>query len=144
VARLAACNGFVCPDLPHTVIELPFVRVRMAAHAIQVSPVIDSSRVDIDRDLCGLLVTVTARNGNVASGENEARFPVAQKRERRRFVAFKIVATVTSIEVRRIGELPGVTIAMTVRAPFKFNLEKRSLAPRDVALSAFQPGVPAL
>jgi hypothetical protein len=80
----------------------------------------------------------------VASGKKKARFLVAQKREGRRFVAFKIVAAVTSIEVRRSGKLPGVTIAMTVRAPFKFDLEKRSLAPRDVALSAFQPGVPAL
>jgi hypothetical protein len=144
VARLAACNGFVCPDLPHTVIELPFVRVRMAAHAIQVPPVIDSSRVDIDRDLCGLLVTVAARHRNVASRKKKARFPVAQKCEGRRFVSFKIVAAVTSIEVRCSGKLPGVTIAMTVRAPFKFNLEERSLALRDVALSAFQPGVPAL
>jgi hypothetical protein len=144
MARLAAYNRSVCPDLLHTFIELPFVRVRMAAHAIQVSPVIDSSRLDIDRDLCRLFVTVAARHGDVASRKKKARFPVAQKRERRRFVAFKIVATVTSIEVRRIGELPGVTIAMTVRAPFKFNFEDRSLAFRDVALSAFQTGVPTL
>jgi hypothetical protein len=116
----------------------------MAAHAIQVSPVINSSRVDIDRDLCGLFVTVAARHGHVASGKKEARFLVAREREGRRFVAFKVVAAVASIEVRRRGKLPGVTIAMTIGAPLKFDFEKGSLALRDVALSAFQPGVPTL
>jgi hypothetical protein len=105
---------------------------------------IDSSRLYIDRDLWGFFVTVAARHGHMASRKKKARFLVAQKREGRRFVAFKIVAAVTSIEVRRIGKLPGVTIAVTVRAPFKFNLKKRSLALRNVALSAFQPGVSAL
>jgi hypothetical protein len=80
----------------------------------------------------------------VASGKKEARFLVAQKREGRRFIAFKIVAAVTGIEVGRSGKLPGVTISMTLRALLKFDFEKRSLAFRDVALSAFQPGVPAL
>jgi hypothetical protein len=69
---------------------------------------------------------------------------MARESKSRRLVAFNVVATITSIEIRRSGELPGMTITVTVHAPLKFDFEKGSLALRDVALSAFQPGVPAL
>src|ERR1700676_2458583 len=80
----------------------------------------------------------------MSSSENEVRLFVAQQREGRRLVAFKTVAAVASVEVRRSGELPGVTVSVTVRATLKFDLEQCVLAFGNMALGALHPGMSAL
>ena len=121
VARLAPCNSLVRPHLHHAFFELPLVGIRMATGTSQISPVIGHRRFRLK--LRRLLVAVGARHGNVASGQDEVRLLVTHQGKRGRLVPFKVVAEVTSVEVGRGNKLPRMTVAVTVRAARKLDLE---------------------
>lgn len=93
----------------------------MATRAAQVLPVIDSSR--LRPELSRLFVAVAARHRNVAPTQNEVRLFVARERERGGFVRFHRVAALASVEIRSGGKLPGVTVAVAIRAALEFDFE---------------------
>lgn len=93
----------------------------MATRATQVLPVIDRRR--LRPKLSCLFVTIAAWHRNVPPTQNEVRFFVARERERGGFVRFHRVAAFAGIEVRSGGKLPGVTVAVAIRATLEFHFE---------------------
>ncbi len=89
-------------------------------------------------------MAVTARNRDVPASQNEVRLSVASQCEGRGLVAFKIVALVASIEIRRCRELPGMLIIVAVGAVLELNFKQSLFALRNVALRALDPRMSSL
>ena len=62
--------------LLHAVIELAIVRIRVAAGATQIGPVVNGRR---RLEIGGLLVTICTRHRNVLASQKKARFFVARQ-----------------------------------------------------------------
>lgn len=69
-----AARGSIRPSLLHTLLELPFVRIGVAASAVQATPVINHRGLRLE--LGGLLVAVRARNCDMPAGQVESRLLV--------------------------------------------------------------------
>lgn len=104
----------------------------MATGAIQALPVVDHCR--LGPKICRLLVAVETRNRDVPSSQYEVRLFVFGERKCGWRVSLKIVAAVASVEVRRGGELPGVTVAVAIGTALKLDLEQCVLALGNMAL----------
>lgn len=142
MARLAACERTVGPLLLHAFSELPFVRIDVAARAIQIFPVIDHGGLGLE--LRGLLVAVGTRNRNMPAGEDKAGLLMLREAECRGLVALESVATITCVKVRGRGELLRMLVGMTIGAVLELDLEQRVLPFGNVTLGALQTRVPPL
>ena len=142
MAGLASRGVAVGSHLQHSLLELSLVRIGVAAGAIQICPVVNDCRLRLE--FLRLLVTVGTRNGNVPPSQNEFRLFMFGQRERGRLISLEVMTAVAGIEVRSGGELPGVPVAMTIRALRKLDLKQCVFALGNVALCAHQAGVTSL
>lgn len=70
----------------------------------------------------------------MTSAERKMRFLVPGQRVGGGFVSQQIMAALAVIKVRRIRELPGVLIAVAIRAMLELHLEQSVLTLGDMAL----------
>lgn len=142
MASFAAGERSVSTSLLHTLFKLSLVGVGVATDAVQIFPVIDCRRLGLE--LSRFLVTVRARNCNVAASQHEMRLLVPGKCKGRRFVALQIVAAIAGVQVRRRGKLSSVPVAVTIGAGRELDLEQSVFSLRNMTLRAFHPGVTSL
>lgn len=121
MARFAASRRPIRLLVLHTLLELILVRILVATGAFQILPVIDHGGLGLE--LSRFFVAVAARYCNVRSGEHEVCLFVLRQSKRGRFVAFKIVAAIARVQVRRRSELSGVAVAMAIRAGGELDFE---------------------
>lgn len=93
----------------------------MAACAIQICPAVDHGRLRLK--LCRFFMAVRTRDCKVAAGQREVRLLMIRKRECRRPVSLKIVATITGVEIRCGGKLAGMAIGVALSAAIELDLE---------------------
>ena len=86
-------------------------------------------------------MTISAGNGHVSAGEQEACFFVAGECEGRRLESLNGVAAFAAIQVWGRRELPGMLVLVAVVTTLKFNLEERVFSFGDMTLGAFDGAV---
>lgn len=142
MTRLASSGGPVGAHLLHTLVELAFMGINVATAAIEIAPVIDSSRLRLK--LRRFPMALGAGHSNVSARQDEAGLLVLGQGEGGGFVAFESVAALASVEVWSCGELAGMPVCMAIGAALEFHLEQGVLALRYVALGALQSRVSTL
>lgn len=134
VASLASPTLAINAGLPHELVKMPLVWVRVASGASHTLPVICGG--GFGPELGGLFVTVAARYRHMAAGQGHPCLFMPVRSECRRPVSLQGVALFALVEVRRNSKLPGMRIAVAIRTELKLHPVDRLLAPRNVTLRA--------
>jgi len=144
VAGFTVGGGAVDSNLGHSFLELPFVGIGMTQRAGTLAPVIPHNRCGLRLVVRRRLMAIVARNGDVASRQQEARFPVAHQRERRRPPTQKRVTRFAAAQMRSRGELSLMLVGVAIQAAPELDLVHRVFAFGDVALRTLNGCVLAL
>lgn len=138
MAYLAARQFPFLPGVTHQLVELALVRICVASCAGEAAPVIKGSGwLESRRGL----VTITADNRLVTSGQRKLGLLVPGKGEDRRLKPLQAMTPFTAVEVGRGGELSGMWISMAIGATLEADFENGAFALGQVTVIARHGGV---
>jgi hypothetical protein len=133
MTRLAARGRTVWLPCGHADLELPLVRILVAAVATQVG---EAEVPWLGAAALGIAVALPARNGGVRAEQREAGLLVPDRGKGGSLKSFCGVAVLAAIQVGRGGKLVLVLVGMAVYTLAKLDSILRGLAGRHMALGA--------
>ena len=139
VTCLAAYPSTIGPFLGHAVIEFAPVGIHVTGRAIQVFEL--KRQYFVVTFIRAFLMTVSAGNCRVRTIQWESRVAMHGDRKFRPVKIIHRVARFATVLVRRLCELPVMSVLVTIRALREFDFENCIRSGWDMALGAFHAGM---